>query len=221
MDRVKIKENAKAKIKGNLWNILWPLLLISVVQGVISGLFGTPIPLANIDFSNADWQAIADSFQVQVTSSPVDTLINFVFGVIEVAYIKYVIDFVRTGEFEVNSILDCLKKRWFVILAVTILSRFLIALGIICFFIPGIIIALGLAMTSYLAVDTDLGPIEVMKKSWEMMKGYKWNFFVLGLSFIGWYLLIPFTLGLLLIWLIPYVTVAQTIYYDELKDVKK
>lgn len=221
MDRVKIKENAKAKIKGNLWNILWPLLLISVVQGVISGLFGTPTTIANIDFSNADWQAIMDSLQVQVTSSPVDVLINFVFGVIEVAYIKYVIDFVRTGEFEVNSILDCLKKRWLVILAVTILSRLLIALGIICFIIPGIIIALGLAMTSYLAVDTDLSPIEVMKKSWEMMKGYKWNYFVLGLSFIGWYLLMPFTLGLLLIWLIPYVTVAQTIYYDELKDVKK
>ena len=35
MDRVKIKEAAKEKIKGNKWNIIWPALIISVVAGLL------------------------------------------------------------------------------------------------------------------------------------------------------------------------------------------
>ena len=75
-------------------------------------------------------------------------------------------------------------------------------------------------MSSLIVIDTDLGPVESIKKSWEMMKGYKWNYFVFILSFLGWILLTPFTLGLLFIWLIPYMTVAEIIYYERLKEKK-
>ena len=75
-------------------------------------------------------------------------------------------------------------------------------------------------MSSLIVIDTDLGQVESIKKSWEMMKGYKWNYFVFILSFLGWILLTPFTLGLLFIWLIPYITVAEIIYYERLKGKK-
>ena len=76
-------------------------------------------------------------------------------------------------------------------------------------------------MVTYLVVDTNLSGADTLKKSREMMKGYKWDYFVFGLSFIGWILLVPVTLGLIAIWLVPYMVVAEAIYYDRLKDKTK
>ena len=41
MNRVEIKENAKQKIKGNIWNLIWPLLVIGVLQSIISRIYKT------------------------------------------------------------------------------------------------------------------------------------------------------------------------------------
>ena len=50
-----------------------------------------------------------------------------------------------------------------------------------------------------------------------MMYGYKWNYFLLALIFIGWGILSIFTLGIGLLWLIPYIQVTMAKFYDELK----
>jgi uncharacterized membrane protein len=86
------------------------------------------------------------------------------------------------------------------------------------FIVPGIIASLGLAMATLLVIDKDVKGHESLKASRDLMHGYKWNYFVFQLSFIGWYLLVPLTLGFLLIWLIPYVSIANTIYYDKLSS---
>ena len=118
MDRVKIKENAKQKIKGNIWNLLWPLLVIGVLESVISSIFGgsTNQALVNLDLSNLDINAISDS--IKTTSSPISFIINIVFSVINVAYLKYVLNFLRTGKFDFNDIIECLKTKWLNILNV-------------------------------------------------------------------------------------------------------
>ena len=59
------------------------------------------------------------------------------------------------------------------------------------------------------------------KVSEKMMDGHKWEYFVFQLSFIGWYLLCGLTLGILYIWVLPYVTVANTMWYEELKKISK
>ena len=56
-----------------------------------------------------------------------------------------------------------------------------------------------------------------MKESWNLTKGYKMDLFIFGLSFIGWAILAPFSLGLLYIWLMPYMIIATTLLYEELK----
>ena len=48
------------------------------------------------------------------------------------------------------------------------------------------------------------------------MKGYKMNYFVFKLSFIGWNILAILTFGILYIWLVPYMVIAKTMYYDNL-----
>ena len=49
------------------------------------------------------------------------------------------------------------------------------------------------------------------------MKGHKWEYFVLGLSFLGWMILGVFTLGILYFWLIPYMQVTCANFYESIK----
>jgi uncharacterized membrane protein len=49
------------------------------------------------------------------------------------------------------------------------------------------------------------------------MKGHKMKLFLLDLSFIGWSLLCIFTLGIGLLWLIPYMQSARAAFYEDLR----
>ena len=87
--------------------------------------------------------------------------------------------------------------------------------------IPGIIIALMLSMCNYLLADGRTDIWQIIKDSAAMMKGHKWEYFVFGLSFIGWILLCGITLGIAAIYVVPYMSVAQCVWYDKLKALNK
>jgi uncharacterized membrane protein len=52
------------------------------------------------------------------------------------------------------------------------------------------------------------------------MNGYKMKFFLLRLSFLGWYIVGILTLGIGMLWVKPYVMTASAVFYDELKAAK-
>ena len=60
-----------------------------------------------------------------------------------------------------------------------------------------------------------------VNKSAELMRGNRWKFFVLILSFLGWAILGILSLGIGLLWLIPYVQVTGVCFYDELLKINK
>lgn len=41
------------------------------------------------------------------------------------------------------------------------------------------------------------------------------------LSFFGWYLLCALTFGIALVYVAPYVSVSEALYYEELKKITK
>ena len=86
------------------------------------------------------------------------------------------------------------------------------------FLIPGVIAALSYSMTFYiLADDQFISASDALKKSKSMMDGRKMDLFLMSLSFIGWALLCILTLGIGLLWLIPYINVSSAKFYQELK----
>ena len=196
MNRAEIKNLAKEKIKGNLLNLLWPLIVISIVGSIPSMIVG-------------DSESILALIIVFAAS--------FVTSIFSVSYVAYLLEFVRTGTSTFNTIIDCVKKNWLRILLVSILVGVFTFLWSLLFIIPGIIAALSYSMATYLIVDTDLDANDAIKESKRMMKGYKWDYFVFGLSFIGWIMLVPLTFGILYIWLLPYMYVSMAIYYEKLK----
>ena len=73
-----------------------------------------------------------------------------------------------------------------------------IAIGYILLIIPGIIASFGLMFYREVCADNPKMKVtDILRKAWEMTKGHKMDLFVFGLSFFGWIILAPFTLGIL------------------------
>lgn len=92
-------------------------------------------------------------------------------------------------------------------------------IGMLLFIIPGIILALGLCLSMYIiADDPEIGAYDALKKSWEMMNGYKVKYFGLVLLFIGLSLLCVLTLGIGFFFLMPLMQVAMFKFYEDVKN---
>ena len=64
--------------------------------------------------------------------------------------------------------------------------------------------------------NPELSSKDCVKKSEELMKGNRGNYFLLELTFIGWAILGILTLGIGYLWLIPYMQVAMVCFYDRI-----
>lgn len=85
--------------------------------------------------------------------------------------------------------------------------------------IPGIIASIAYSQTFFiLAENPNIGSREAIKRSREMMKGYKWKYFYMGFRFLGWGLLSILTLGIGFIWLTPYIQVTMVKFYEDIKN---
>lgn len=103
-------------------------------------------------------------------------------------------------------------------LGLFVLIGIITLLGTIFLIIPGIIVALMYSQTFYiLAEDPSKGIFECLEESSRLMSGHKWDFFVLELSFIGWWLLAGLTLGIGSLWVNPYQQVTEANFYLQLK----
>lgn len=61
---------------------------------------------------------------------------------------------------------------------------------------------------------------EIVEESEKLMQGNRWNFFWLGLTFIGWTILSAFTLYIGILWLMPYIMVTFVCFYESLAGTK-
>ena len=92
-------------------------------------------------------------------------------------------------------------------------------LAVVTLGIGAIILSYAYSMVPYLLHDyPELTPREAMKISREMMRGQKWNLFVLDLTFIGWIILAFFTAGLGILFVQPYMLTARAAFYEDLKN---
>lgn len=72
------------------------------------------------------------------------------------------------------------------------------------------------SMSFYALVDNpNMGAVDAMRESKNMMKGNKWRLFCLQLSFIGWSILCAFTCGIGYFWLTPYMGQAEAAFYHD------
>lgn len=105
------------------------------------------------------------------------------------------------------------------LIASSILMGIFVLLWSLLLIIPGIIKGFAYSQTFFILRDhPEFSIIEAITESRKIMNGFKWSYFLLNLSFIGWMLLIPFTLGIGLLWFIPYITTSKASFYNKVKE---
>lgn len=193
MNRVEIKNFAKEKLSGNLgsiWKILIIALGISLATGIVFGIL----------FNNMDADIL-------------DSLLGILMMPLGIGTTAFFISLIENENFEAKDLFkyyhDFVK-----VIGVTILMGLIVMLGYICFIIPGIILTLSYSLVPIILIKKpELGIVETLKYSREKMQGHKLDAFVLGLSFIGWAILGTLTVGILYIWLFPYMQLTFTKFY--------
>ncbi len=215
MSRLQIKSNARKSLKGHYGQIIIMFLvyvLVCFAMYFVGGLLDT-------------------LFKVSYTIQSVDSLNNpitlqigpfmCIFGIASTVLFAFGITsyFLKTSRNEEVSYKELFSKTnlWFAFIAITFFVGLFVTLWSILFVIPGIIATFAYKMVYYIKLDNpDMSTFEVIKKSKELMRGHKLDFFILQLSFIGWIILGVFTLGILYIWLIPYMAVSECNFYNDL-----
>ena len=104
--------------------------------------------------------------------------------------------------------------------AVSILLVYLYTLlWTLLFIVPGIIKGLAYSLTPFIVKDNpQLSPNQAINLSMKMMKGHKFDLFYLYLSFVGWIFLAILTLGIGLLWVIPYMQTSMAAFYLDVKN---
>lgn len=236
-DRKEIKRQAREKIKGNIWNIWKPIIVVALVMAVVSTVIST-LFFNEIDCTYQyqeliDWFGMDNSYFEGMTcteTSGLGSLLSFAMTYIEavlgIGVIYYILKLVRGEEFQLKDIFKYFKENlWLCVLTAILVSLF-ITLWSILLIIPGIIAGLAYSMWQYIIVDLkdddkNVKAMDVIRKSKQMMNGHKWNMFVYGLSFILWYFLCIITFGLACIYVVPYVNAANALYYEEIKKINE
>lgn len=188
MDRATLKAAAKRQIKGNIGI----LFVIGLINGLIVGALGA-IPLVG---------------------SIATMLLSAAFSL---AMIDIYMGVTRGRKPEVGDLFSQFKNI-LPAFCTTFLVGLFTFLWSLLLIVPGIIKTCSYSQAMYIvAEEPGSSPMEAIRRSQEMMNGHKMEYFLLGLSFIGWAILAVFTLGILYIWLIPYMQATYANFYRSLK----
>lgn len=140
----------------------------------------------------------------------------FVGGVIRFGYIDFNLAMLDRRDANISRLFGKLSLFWkAVYMRISVLLCEL--LYTILLIIPGIIAVFGYAMVPYILEEKPNYSVgKAMRMSKKIMKGHKWQLFCLRLSFLGWYILAFLTFGLAFLYVGPYISAAEAVFYNEI-----
>ena len=205
MERSELKFRAKEQLRGN-WGIAIGAVLLAAIFTDFDVIYN-----------------IGERFGLDglTLSVPVNLLSLFLGGVITTGLCKLLLNLATNIEKPKVENLFSYFNIYLKTLGLNILISLAVAIGTILFIVPGIIVALMFSQAFFiLAEDSSKSITQCLSESTEMMKGYKADFFVLELSFIGWWIVAALTLGIGGLWVAPYQKLTEANYYLSLKGNK-
>lgn len=176
----------------------------------------------NLELMRAAKGSLRENWLMAAVATLVYTVISGIVNIItggpmNMGYVSYLREVKNGGEVQFESLLSGFNDFVRTLVAYLV-SIVIVYVGIVLLIVPGIVAAIGLSMTFFiLAEDKQIDPIAALQKSWNMMRGHKWTYFCLFWRFIGWWLLVPVTLGIAFFWVWPYFQLAAMNLYDEIK----
>lgn len=233
--RAELKGRAKEAFKRNYWTCVIVALLLTILTGTAAG---SATGSGNVQeeitgniSSGASTGAVVDEMEIArviltsvvlgvagVTAVVILLLEIFLFAPFEVGGCRFFVENIY-GRPRMGEILCAFRGGAYGKIVLTLFLRNLfISLWTLLFIIPGIIKSYEYRMIPYLlAENPQMSRQEAFQESKEMMRGQKWNAFVLDLSFIGWMLLAGITCGLAgIFYVTPYIHATNAELYTAL-----
>jgi len=159
--------------------------------------------------------------QIVLSLSPTNVLLNMVVVCVS-AYIQIGIALYCLEVYKGNNVgLETIFSRFngFKPIIFMLIYTLIVFLGLILLVVPGIILGLMYSQVFFiLADDPDVGVIEAFNLSSKMMKNNMWQFFMLNLEALLYFIAGVFTLLIWWIWLLPRYSIAYAVFYEELKQ---
>jgi uncharacterized membrane protein len=192
IDNNTIKANARAQLGNNIFSNYWLMILVcGLIYGVISSV--------------ASYVVVG----ALIVMGPLN------FGMARVTVKRAC----GAPTVEISDVFKGFTDNFTGSLVLGIMQSLFITLWSLLFIVPGIIKAISYSQAPYIiAENPNMPAMEALRRSEEMMRGRKMEYFVLNLSFIGWALLAIPTLGLITIWLEPYMQMTMINFYSDLKS---
>ena len=201
MDRIQLKEKAKAQLKGH-----WAVAIGTVLVGTI--LLGLSASVNKLATQHGSLRGLSISLDI----------FSLIFdGFLTVGLCRFLLNYADNNDTARSADLFSQGNVFFKAMGLNLLYGLIVVGGCILLVVPGVIWALMFSQAFYiLAEDNSKGIIECLRESKEMMYGKKLDLFILKLSFLGWHILAIFTLGILELWVNPYQKLTETYFYLDL-----
>lgn len=174
-----------------------------------------PFSFFGEDFGFGDRED-AGTTQVSIGNGALSLVVFLLAGALTAGLLSYHLKIWRGQTGELKDIFSKFNKDFPRITKMYLLQTLYIALWTLLLIVPGIVAAISYSQAYYLMLDDpDLGAIDALNQSRELMKGRKGDYFLLWLSFCGWLLLSVLTFGILYLWVRPYMLQTFAGYYEE------
>ncbi|HGH7179096.1 DUF975 family protein [Bacillus cereus] len=165
-------------------------------------------------YSILDWQETGGSLII-------NTLTFLVSGPLTLGGYYLALNIIREKQASIGNIFVWFTdaKRFLKSFLVYLLVNLYLFLWTLLLIIPGIIKSFSYAMTYFIINDhPEYSLNQAITESRRMMDGHKMEYFLLCLSFIGWFILSCITLGIGFLWLIPYFYTTAAAFYEEIAE---
>ena len=230
LKRSDLKQRAVALIRSARPSVILVALAytaLSVLMYLLSNrLMGINFTQADMDRymqllseGNLDYaMVLLEDMTPPASSAAINTLLQILLAIVDAGFILFLLNTIRGTGACLGNLLDGFGF-FFKIILLSIVEYIFIALWPLLLLFPGAIIAAyRYRMAIYLLVDDpSRGVMECIRLSKEMMKGHKWELFVLDLSFIGWNFLamLPVIGWAVQIWTMPYISLTYALYFEN------
>lgn len=167
---------------------------------------------------------LADSFMGLMNPGLLGTFISILTGLMSMVlasgFVMYCMAIRRGERAEYLTLFDGFSFVGKVILLNIVIYLFTFFWSLL-FVIPGIIAAYRYRFAVYnLCENPEMGVMDAINMSKAQTAGFKWQLFVLDLSFLGWQILCGLTLGILSIWIQPYRAQTDIGFFQQIKAIK-
>ena len=228
LDRVQLKLEAKAitknaRVSAYLFTLLY-LVIIMVLEGL--DWLASGGMMAEYAYLYGDLEMM-ELFQYlprlslpPVAITFISIVISLVSAILGTGYILYTMNVRKGLETPYATLFDGFLFAGKVILLQIVMGIF-VFLWSLLFIIPGIIAGYRYRFALYnLCENPEMGVMEAIRLSKQQTMGFKLDLFVLDLTFIGWGILCGLTLGILSIWIRPYIQQTDLAYFDAIRAAK-